>query len=109
MTFEQYQKEATKMAVYPDIGNNFIYPVLGLSGESGEVAERIKIVLRNKGGKMNQEDIDGLKGDLGDVLWYLSQLAQELGLNFEEVAQYNLKKLKSRQSCGVIKTEGIKS
>jgi len=106
MTFEEYQKQSRKTAVYPDAGNNFIYPTLGLSGEAGEVADKIKKVLRDKGGKLDEETKADIEKELGDVVWYVAQIATELGISFEQVAGENLKKLFSRLERGTIKGSG---
>lgn len=97
MNFNQYQKESRKTAIYPKKGKNFIYPTLGLVGEAGEVAEKIKKVLRDHKGIIDKERREELKKELGDVLWYLAQIATELNISLEEIAKENLKKLKSRQ------------
>ncbi len=96
MTFKEYQEEARKTAVYPNLGNNFIYPTLGLVGEAGEVAEKIKKVLRDNNGEVSEEKKQELTKEIGDVLWYIANLSFELGLSMEEVALKNLEKLKSR-------------
>lgn len=106
MTFEEYQKEASKTAVYPNIGDNYIYPLLGLVGESGEVVEKIKKVMRNDDGNFTPEKIEAIKAELGDVLWYFSQLCVELGIDFQDVATYNLAKLADRKERNVLKSEG---
>ena len=79
MNFKEYQKLSRKTAIYPKKGKNFIYPVLGLVGESGEVAEKIKKVLSDKGGKIDKTTKDEITKELGDVLWYVSQISTELG------------------------------
>lgn len=96
MDFKEYQEKSKRTAKYPDIGNNFIYPTLGLSGEAGEVAEKIKKVIRDKGGKIDEETKELIKKELGDVLWYVSQLATELGLSLDDIANHNIEKLLSR-------------
>ncbi|SRR3989344_6059779 len=106
MTFEEYQSESSKTAKYPDVGKNFIYPVLGLTGETGEVAEKIKKILRDKEGVVSDGDRQEIKKELGDVLWYLSRLSAELGLSLEDVAQSNIEKLFSRLERGEIHGEG---
>lgn len=106
MTFEEYQQESKKTAIYPNIGDNFIYPTLGLVGESGEVAEKIKKVLRDKNGILDDETRDHIKKELGDVLWYLSQLSTEIGLSLNDVAETNLEKLRSREKRDVLKGGG---
>jgi len=97
MEFKEYQKKSRKTAIYPNKGNNFIYPVLGLVGESGEVAEKIKKVIRDHNGILTEKQKEEIKKELGDVLWYLAQIATELGLSLEEIAHSNLKKLESRK------------
>ncbi|MBP6914285.1 nucleoside triphosphate pyrophosphohydrolase family protein [Candidatus Parcubacteria bacterium] len=97
MTFKEYQEEARKTAVYPNLGSNFIYPTLGLVGEAGEVAEKIKKVIRDNNGVITDEKKQELAKELGDVLWYIANLSFELNLSMEDVALKNLEKLKSRQ------------
>lgn len=106
MTFDEYQKESRKTAKYPNIGNNFVYPTLGLAGESGEVAEKIKKVLRDKNGVMDEATKTEITKELGDVLWYLTQIASELGLSLESVASENIKKLFSRLERGKLNGSG---
>jgi len=106
MTFDEYQKESRKTAKYPNIGNNFVYPTLGLCGESGEVAEKIKKVLRDKNGVMDEATKTEITKELGDVLWYLTQIASELGLPLENVAAENIKKLFSRLERGKLNGSG---
>ncbi len=106
LTFEEYQRESRKTAIYPDQGNNFIYPALGLAGETGEVIEKIKKVIRDKGGRVDEETKEKIAKELGDVLWYVAQLCTELGLSMEEVAKQNLEKLFSRKARGVLRGEG---
>jgi len=97
MTFQEYQEEARKTAIYPNKDNNFVYPTLGLAGEAGEVAEKIKKVIRDGNGIVSEEKKVEITKELGDVLWYVANLAKELGISLEEVAQKNLEKLQSRQ------------
>ncbi len=106
MEFNEYQKEARKTAVYPNIGSNFIYPTLGLCGESGEIAEKIKKVIRDDNGIITEEKRELLKKELGDVLWYISNLASELNVSLSEIAEENIKKLKDRQDRNVLKGSG---
>lgn len=106
LTFEKYQKESRKTAIYPNLGKNFIYPTLGLVGESGEVAEKIKKILRDKKGVLDFKTIREITKELGDVLWYLANLATELGISLEEIARQNLVKLHSRQKRGKIHGSG---
>ncbi|MDD5639764.1 MAG: nucleoside triphosphate pyrophosphohydrolase family protein [Candidatus Pacebacteria bacterium] len=97
MTFQEYQDEARKTAIYPNLDSNFIYPTLGLVGEAGEVAEKIKKVIRDDNYQISEEKKIELAKELGDVLWYIANLSKELGLSLEDVANKNLEKLKSRQ------------
>lgn len=97
MDFTAYQDASRKTALYPDLGKNFVYPTLGLVGEAGEVAEKIKKVIRDKGGQVDEATRLELQKELGDVLWYLAQLSVELGCTLEDVAQCNIEKLQSRQ------------
>lgn len=106
MQFSQYQKETRETAIYPNKDNNYVYPTLGLSGETGEVSEKIKKIIRDKKGVVNNEDRSAIEKELGDVLWYLSQLATELNIDLENVAQKNIKKLKSRLERGVLGGNG---
>ncbi len=85
-------------AVYPGRGSgNWIYPALGLAGESGEVCEKIKKAIRDDAGAMSQDRRAGLEKELGDVLWYVATLATELDLDLETVAARNVAKLQQRK------------
>lgn len=106
MTFEEYQEKSRETAIYPDKDNNFIYPTLGLAGEAGEIAEKIKKVLRDKNGVVDEETRKEISKELGDVLWYVSQLATELSLSLEEIASLNIEKLKSRKERGQLHGNG---
>ncbi len=96
MTFAEYQKQAQKTAIYPNKGNNYIYPVLGLTGEAGEVAEKVKKIIRDENGIISDEKREEVKKELGDVLWYLSQTATEFNIELEDIVQKNIEKLQSR-------------
>ena len=106
MELNDYQRESRKTALYPDVGSNVIYPTLGLVGEAGEVADKVKKILRDKNGVFDKDSRDAIKFELGDVLWYISQLSSELGYELEEVASTNLHKLISRKLRGKIKGSG---
>jgi len=106
MTFEEYQKLSRETAIYPNIGKNFVYPTLGLAGEAGEVLEKVKKILRDNNGVADEERKKELTKELGDVLWYLSQIATELGLSLEEVASLNIEKLRSRHERNMIQGNG---
>ncbi|MBU4332643.1 nucleoside triphosphate pyrophosphohydrolase family protein [Candidatus Parcubacteria bacterium] len=96
MNFEEYQQKSRKTAIYPNLGNNHIYPTLGLMGEAGEIAEKVKKIMRDDSGVISEEKKDLLSKELGDVLWYLSQLATEFGLKLDDIAEQNIEKLYSR-------------
>ena len=106
MSFEEYQKKSRATVIYPNAGHNFIYPTLGLVGESGEVAEKVKKALRDNQGVMDDSRRKAIKDELGDVLWYLAQIATELNLSLEDIAQGNLQKLASRQERGKLHGQG---
>lgn len=106
MNFEEYQKKSRLTARYPNADENYIYPTLGLAGEAGEVAEKIKKVIRDKEGKIDDETREAIKKELGDVLWYISQLATELKIPLEQVATGNLAKLYDRMERGKLNGDG---
>ncbi len=106
MNLTDYQIKSRATAKYPAVGHPVIYPTLGLVNEAGEVAGKIKKVFRDQGGQISRETREALKAELGDVLWYLAQICTELGLELDEVAEYNLAKLLDRQSRGKIGGEG---
>ena len=106
MDFNDYQSKSRKTAGYPAIGHSVIYPTLGLVNEAGEVAGKIKKVFRDKDGQINPETREALKAELGDVLWYVAQVATELDLTLDEIAEYNIAKLYDRLERGKIKGDG---
>lgn len=83
-----------------------VYCALGLADEAGEVAGKVKKVLRDSGGEVTQEVREALKLELGDVLWYLTQIATSLDFTLEEVAAANLLKLLGRLERGTIGGSG---
>ena len=105
MTFEEYQRKAVATAIY-GAGNRVVYPTLGLCGEAGEVAEKIKKVLRDKEGIFLVEDKEQIKKELGDVLWYIANIANDLFINMDHIAKGNIEKLNSRKERGVIHGSG---
>jgi len=112
MRLNEYQKraQATNKGTYctSALGHDmpWVYSALALNEEAGEVAGKIKKVWRDNDGVMTVEKLDAILLELGDVLWYLANLSQDLGLTLEEVAQANLDKLSSRKARGVIGGEG---
>ena len=106
MDFNEYQTKSRRTAGYPAIGHAVIYPTLGLVNEAGEVAGKIKKVFRDKQGEISAETRQALKAELGDVLWYIAQVATELNLSLDEIAAYNIAKLYDRLERGKIKGDG---
>ncbi|HOA23183.1 MAG TPA: nucleoside triphosphate pyrophosphohydrolase family protein, partial [Aggregatilineales bacterium] len=99
--YGSYQEQSRR--TYSDIKTDdpIVYPTLGLVNEAGEVAGKIKKIFRDRNGEITEADRQALKDELGDVLWYLTQICTNLGLTLEEVAEANLDKLFSRQARGV--------
>ena len=106
MIFTDYQTKSRNTAKYPVIGHGVIYPTLGLVNEAGEVAGKIKKVFRDKDGEISEETREALKAELGDVLWYVAQVATELDLSLDEIAEANIAKLLDRLERGKIKGDG---
>jgi len=110
MTFDEYQKIALTTAhtdpKYVDTLMDKTIWAMGVAGEAGEVVEKWKKIVAYKEGKISPEDLEGLKKELGDVVWYIAVMAESLGLSFEEVIQHNVKKLADRKQRGVIKGQG---
>ena len=103
MNLDEYQERAGQTAIYPE-GLN--YPILGLAGEAGELCNKYKKILRDKGGEADINDMGELAKELGDVLWYVAQIATELDTDLEIVARINLMKLEDRHNRGVIGGSG---
>jgi NTP pyrophosphatase (non-canonical NTP hydrolase) len=106
MDSNEYQTEAIRTAIYPNLGKNPVYPTLGLVGEAGEVADKIKKIIRDKGGVMGESDREKIALEVSDVCWYLAMLAYELDYTLGEIMQMNLDKLASRQQRGVLSGSG---
>ena len=106
MQLSDYQNRSRATAVYPDAGHNLTYPALGLCGEAGECAEKVKKALRDEGGVLSDDRRAALAAELGDVLWYAAQLATEAGLDLDAIAEDNLAKLLSRKERGVLQGSG---
>ena len=106
MNFNDYQQKSRATAQYPAIGHAVIYPALGLVNEAGEVAGKIKKIFRDKQGVIGAAEREALKAELGDVLWYIAQVATELDLPLDEIAEANITKLLDRQARGKIQGDG---
>lgn len=110
MNFNEYQKKAistlTSDHTYGEISAELMAQILGLVGESGEVAEKFKKIIRDKKGELSAEDKKELLKELGDILWYVNAVSVLLGSSLSEVAEANLEKVLSRKSRGVTKGSG---
>lgn len=106
LSLKDYQKAALKTARGHEEHNEIFHLVLGLTGETGEVAEKFKKLVRDKNSDIAQLDLRDMDKELGDVLWYVAVLADFLGLSLEEIAQKNLDKLADRQKRGALGGSG---
>lgn len=107
MDFNEYQEKTNKTAKWPDILEyDFIFPVLGLAGETGEVVEKVKKILRDDKGVVSEEKREELKKELGDVLWYLAQIAMKFDIPLNDVAERNIEKTHGRMERGVMGGSG---
>lgn len=114
LDFNEYQKKAHETASYPcgTIGEdahavNYLYPALGLAEEAGEVAGKYAKAIRDNNGVVFDHDREtAIIKELGDVMWFVAELATCLGVKLEDVAQKNLDKLASRKARGVIHGNG---
>lgn len=108
MQFDEYQQLAARTGFKGDEDRNYVlmYLSMGLAGETGEVIEKLKHSIRDNGGEVSSEKRVLLKKEIGDVLWYASQIARALDLSFDDIARHNIEKLADRASRGVIKSEG---
>jgi NTP pyrophosphatase (non-canonical NTP hydrolase) len=105
LELSEYQRLSRRTAEYPR-EQWLAYPALGLAGEAGEVAEHAKKAIRDDAGAVSDERRAAMAKELGDVLWYVAQLASELELDLDEIAAQNLEKLLSRQRRGVLSGSG---
>lgn len=101
--FSSYQRDAMKTRIYP-AEDNLVYSALGLAGEAGELANKVKKIMR--GDHNRAELVAGIRGEMGDVLWYLAALAEDIGVDLGDIARENLEKIQSRQARGEIKGAG---
>lgn len=112
MNFDEYQRATATTAVYPKLGMygyrevGWVYPGLKLSGEAGEVSEIIGKMVRDDRLDVVPEKLEKIKKELGDVLWYVSQIATELKLSLDDIATTNIEKLKDRKERGVLHGSG---
>ncbi|WP_288893517.1 nucleoside triphosphate pyrophosphohydrolase family protein [uncultured Alistipes sp.] len=105
MTLNEYQRHALETAIYP-AESRIVYPTLGLTGEAGEVADKVKKVIRDGHREFTPEKKAEIMKEIGDVLWYCATLSHDLGYDLEEVAQTNVDKLRSRMERNRIAGSG---
>ena len=105
LQFNEYGKLAATTDRYPNECKPWVY-ALGLTGEAGELADKIKKVYRDKGGVFKQEEREAIVKELGDVLWYLTRLGATLGFSLEQIAEINVEKLADRAKRGKIGGSG---
>lgn len=101
MTLNEYQSKALETAVYPE-DMKIIYPTLGLAGESGEVADKVKKVIRDNGKTFDESRRLEIAKEIGDVLWYIATLSHDIGYSLDDIAKMNYEKLHSRKERGRI-------
>ena len=110
MDFNEYQKRASKYDLFKATSDlkeaAFMTKVLGLVGEAGETAEKIKKILRDKDGVVSKEDKDSIAKELGDVLWYIASISRYLEIDLSDVVSLNIEKLESRYQRDRIHGEG---
>ena len=110
MKFDEYQEKAKKYDFFQETSdfneNGFLEKVLGLVGEAGETADKIKKIIRDKNGNPTNDDKVEIAKELGDTLWYMVNIARYMGFSMSEVAQMNLDKLESRWERNKLHGEG---
>lgn len=110
MDFDEYQRKIKEFDFfqetkdYSEVG--FVEKVLGLSGEAGEVSDKVKKALRDKNGEIDTDDGREIAKELGDTLWYLASIARYIGYDLSEIAEMNVKKLADRKNRGKLHGEG---
>ena len=102
---DMYQQVAKQTAIYPR-EQAIIYPTLGLTGEAGEVANKVKKIIRDDGNKINEGLVQEISAEIGDCLWYISVLAHDIGIKLSDIANANLIKLANRKEKGTIHGSG---
>jgi NTP pyrophosphatase (non-canonical NTP hydrolase) len=105
MTFDDYEKLSQGTAFYPGRGSGIpdalYYTALGICGEAGEYAEKIK-----KSQRDGVFDPIAAAKELGDVLWYVRAAANEIGFSLEQIAQINIDKLVARRAANTLGGSG---
>ncbi|MCA9343017.1 nucleoside triphosphate pyrophosphohydrolase family protein [Candidatus Saccharibacteria bacterium] len=106
MTLNEYQKKALRTAASKEKHNEFFHLVLGLVGETGEIAEKVKKLVRDQNSDISKLDKKDIEKELGDVLWYVATLADFLDIKLEDIGARNIDKLASRQKRGKLAGSG---
>ena len=102
---DMYQQVAKTTAIYPR-EQAIIYPTLGLTGEAGEVANKVKKIIRDGSDKTSEDMVQALSSEIGDCLWYIAILADDVGVKLSDIANANLEKLANRKEKGTIHGSG---
>lgn len=103
--FNSYQRSAARTAIYPE-QHKVLYPALGLAGEAGEVANKVKKIIRDGTDKLPKDWREQLASEIGDVLWYCAALATDLNLSLGTIAAQNEAKLAGRMQAGTLSGSG---
>ncbi|MCB1714261.1 MAG: nucleoside triphosphate pyrophosphohydrolase family protein [Candidatus Competibacteraceae bacterium] len=107
MTFDEYQEQAHATSFNTEIGDDtLLYPVLGLLGEAGEIANKAKKIYRDNSGYWNNQDIDKILDEVADCCWYIAEICTQVGVSFDDIMKANLRKLADRAERGVIGGNG---
>ena len=107
MNISEYEEKAQATAIYPD-SHKITYPALGMAGEAGEVANKVKKLIRDGKDEMPDDWREQLASEIGDVMWYCAALARDLDVSLTTIMAANLDKLKARQERGTLGGSGDK-
>ena len=102
---DMYQQVAKTTAIYPR-EQAIIYPTLGLTGEAGEVANKVKKIIRDGSNKTSEDMVQAISSEIGDCLWYIAVLADDVGIKLSDIANANLEKLANRKKNNTIHGSG---
>ncbi len=110
-TLNEYEQGTLGTAIYPRLGHTrlpsgVVYTAMGLAGEAGETLNSLKKVIRDDDGEISDKRAQALADELGDVLYYVVRLANELGFSFDEIAELNATKLQRRKITGTLRGGG---
>lgn len=106
MDLNEYQNRAKQTNLEVMIGKKFVYSTLGLASEAGELAGKVKKIFRDNNGNVDDEVREKIKSELGDVLWYVAQVATDFGLSLGDIGEQNIEKLASRMERGTLHGDG---